>query len=101
MKVISLSGGAKNAHQTFTVNLDNNYLEFSLNYVSYTDQPCWNLDIYRDSVALVSGVILRCGGDMLADYRAGIGQLLLLGKEPTLDNLGTENTLVWIEEVGS
>ena len=45
MQEIPLSGGAANSHQTFSVQLGDNYLDFTLNYVSYTDTQGWSMDI--------------------------------------------------------
>ena len=39
MQEIPLNNGASNSHQTFTVKLGDNVLDFALDYISYTDKP--------------------------------------------------------------
>ena len=99
MEVIPLSAGAANAHQEFTLPLGDSYLDFIVNYASYTDTPAWSMDIYRDGSPLVRGAMLEPGGDVIESYRAGIGRLVFTGKPVTLDNLGIDNALVWVEDV--
>lgn len=99
MELIPLAAGAANAHQEFTLQLGDNYLDFSLNYISYTDTPAWSMDIYRDGTPLVLGAMLEPGCDVIESYRAGIGRLVFTGKPVTLDNLGIDNALTWVEDV--
>lgn len=98
MNVIPLAAGAANAHQEFAIQLGDSYLEFALNYISYTDVPAWSMDIYRDGSALVMGAMLEPGCDVIANYDAGVGRLVFTGKPVTLDNLGIDNRLVWVED---
>lgn len=98
MKVIPLSGGAKNAHQTFSVLLGDRELTMRLDFMAYIDVPSWNLTIEEDEEVLVEGLLLRCGCDMIAPYQLGLGKLVIVGEEPTLDNLGVTNELVWVAE---
>ncbi len=98
MKDIPLSHGAENAHQEFSLQLGDNYLDFRINYVSYTDTPAWSMDILRDGTPLVLGAMLVPGADVTASYRANIGRFVFVGDEVTLDNLGVNNNLVWVEE---
>ena len=98
MQEIPLSGGAANSHQEFNVQLGDNYLKFVLNYVTYTDTPGWSLDIVSDGTNIVSGAMLVPGCDIVQNYRAGIGRLIFVGSEPTIDNLGVDNHLVWVSE---
>lgn len=95
---IPLTGGAANAHQQFSANINNQYLTFTLNYVSYVDTPGWSMDIRRDGLPLVLGAMLVPGADVIAPYRAGIGRFVFSGAEPTLDNLGSANNLTWVAE---
>lgn len=98
MKVIPLTGGAKNAHQSFSVLLGDHELTFRLDFMGYIDVPSWNLTIEEDEEVLVEGLLLRCGCDILGPYQLGLGKLVMIGEEPTLDNLGTTNQLVWVAE---
>lgn len=98
MQTIPLSNGAINAHQRFSVQLAGSLLRFEINYVSYLDDPAWSMDIYRDGTPLVRGAMLEPGCDVIQHYGAGIGRLVFIGKEVTLDNLGVDNTLVWVNE---
>ena len=99
MELIPLAVGAANAHQEFTLQLGGNYLDFTLNYISYTDNPAWSMDIYRDGSPLVLGAMLEPGCDVIDGYGAGIGRLVFTGKPVTLDNLGIDNALTWVEDV--
>jgi len=88
---IPLQNGAINAHQKFNIQLGDYLLDFTVNYVgSYADTSGWSMDISQDGSPLVSGAMLVPGCDVIANYGAGIGLLL--------DNLGTANHLVWVEE---
>lgn len=98
MQEIPLSGGAANSHQTFSCQLGDNYLDFTLNYVTYTDTPGWSLDIVSDGTSIVSGAMLVPGCDIIQNYRAGIGRLIFVGEPVTIDNLGVDNHLVWVNE---
>jgi hypothetical protein len=98
MQEIPLLAGAANAQQAFTVQLGTNLLRFELHYISYTDTPAWSLDIFRDGTALVLGAMLESGCDIIANCRADIGSLVFVGDNPTLDNLGINNSLVYVEQ---
>lgn len=98
MQEIPLSNGPANAHQQFSLQLGDKYLDFEVNYISYTDTPAWSLDIYRDGTALVLGAMLVPGADVINGYRADIGRFVFVGDEVTLDNLGLNNHLVWVSE---
>lgn len=95
---IQLSNGSANAHQTFSVELGGKYLSFELNYLSYLELPGWTVNILRDGTPIVTGAMLVPGIDIVANYRADIGMLLFVGDEPTLDNLGIDNHLLWVSE---
>lgn len=95
---IPLLNGSANAHQGFSVELGQQYLTFSVNYLSYLDTPGWSVDVSRDGTPLISGAMLVPGADIAANYRAGIGLLIFVGDEPTLNNLGVDNHLLWVSE---
>lgn len=95
MITIPLNGGAASAHQTFSMQLGDNYLDFRLNYITRTGQ--WCLDISLDGVALIAGGMLEPSAELTAFTDADIGRLLFYGEQPTLDNLGLTNWLVWVD----
>ncbi len=96
MITIPLKSGATNAHQTLNIQLGDNFLEFTLNYVTLFG-PAWSVDIRREGELLVAGAMLEPGADIIETYSADIGKLYFFGAEVTLDNLGKDNTLVWDE----
>ncbi len=98
IREIPLEGGAQNAHQTISVMLAENDITLRLNFQPYVDDPVWCMDVLRKDSLLVAGICLRCGCDLLGPYQLGIGKLVVIGDEPTLDNLGKTNQLVWISE---
>lgn len=98
MQEIPLSNGSANAHQEFTLQLGDNYLDFQINYISYTDTPAWTMSILRDGTPLVLGAMLVPGADVTSGYTANIGRFVFVGDEVTLDNLGKDNHLVWVSE---
>ncbi len=96
MITIPLQGGSVNAHQTFSIQLGENFLEFRLNYITRFDQ--WSLDILREGESLIAGAMLVSGAEITKNFNADIGRLLFVGDEVTLDNLGRSNKLVWDDE---
>ncbi len=96
MITIPLLAGPANAHQHFSMQLGNNFLDFEVNYLSYLDYPAWCLNIYRDGTPLVLGAMLEPGADIIESYQAKIGSLVFTGKQATLDSLGIDNTLTWV-----
>jgi hypothetical protein len=99
MLEIKLKNGAANAHQRFSDQLGDNLIDFEIDYVSYLDSPAWSANIYRDGTRLVAGAMLEPGADIIGPNQLGIGRLVFVGEEVTLTNLGTENQLVWVEDV--
>lgn len=99
MQQITLAAGAANSHQRFSVGLGENLLDFELDFISYTGSPAWSMNIYQDGAPLVLGAMLEPGCDVIQNYRAGIGRLVFTGKSVTLDNLGIDNQLVWVEDI--
>ena len=96
MQTIPLRSGAANAHQRFSIQLGDNLLAFEIDYVSYLDSPAWSMNIRRDGSMLVAGAMLEPGADVVQSYGADIGQFVFVGTEATLDNLGSDNALVWV-----
>ena len=96
MITVPLVGGAVNAHQEFSVQLGDNFLTFKINYI--TRFASWSLDIYREGVLLIAGAMLVPDAEITKNYSAEIGKLYFVGTEPTLDNLGLSNTLVWSDD---
>ena len=97
MNLIPLEGGPQNAHQTFSVELAGRDITFKLDWCGYVDFPFWNLDILERGLPLVLGLKVVPGCDLVEPYKLGLGKLVLVGEEPTLDNLGIDNQLVWID----
>lgn len=97
MKEITLTGGASNARQSFTSSLNGREITFTLYWCGYVDSPFWNLDLTEAGKVVVSGLVLHPGVDLLAPYQLGLGRLIFVGKEATLDNLGERNHLVYLE----
>jgi len=98
MVEIPLVGGAGNTHQTFSAILGGVELSFKLDYLAYFESPAWNMTLGKGNEVLVEGLLLKCGCDMLAPYQFGLGALVLAGNDPTMNNLGVENTLYWLSE---
>lgn len=102
MITIPLVNGAENAHQVFSVQLGDNFLTFTLNFVtrSLTDDnfAAWVVDIEREGELLIAGAPLSPGTNIVENYDLGIGRLVFVGDTPTLNNLGESNSLVWEDE---
>jgi len=94
---IPLSNGSANAHQQFSLQLGDNYLDFEINYITYTDTEAWSMNIKQDGTPLVLGAMLVPGTDVVTGYRANVGRFVFVGDEVTLDNLGVANHLLWVE----
>lgn len=104
--VIPISGGEANANQEISVQLGDNYVDLSIRYLQYNQ---WVMDVLPNGETslpthvvngeefIFSAVFLQGGMDMLSVYNVSnqFGQLFLVGEEPTLDNLGSENKLIW------
>jgi len=90
---IPLQGGAVNSHQVFTAQLGENLIEFDLNYVQ-TGQ--WVVNLKREGITLAEGIMLEPNADIIGLYDLGIGSLVFIGADTTLDNLGLENQLIWV-----
>ena len=97
MMTIPTLSGASNAHQIFTILLGDNLLQFTLNYVTIAG-PAWSVDISREGVTLISGAMLEPNAVITDNYEADIGRLVFVGSDVTLDNLGIDNSLVWVSD---
>lgn len=93
---IPLQGGSVNAHQQLTVQLGSNLLEFHLNFLQSGQ---WSVNIFREGILLCAGAMLEPNCDIIAAWnlQEDIGQLVFTGLETTLDNLGIDNKLTWVE----
>ncbi len=94
MNEIPLTGGAVNAHQQLSVQLGDNLIEFELNYLQSGQ---WSCNLLLEGVTLAAGAMLEPNADIIKAYQLDIGQLIFIGSDTTLDNLGTDNKLIWIE----
>ena len=92
---IPLQGGARNAHQTLSVQLGENFVELRINYITRFDT--WTMDVVLGGATKIAGAMLLPSADVSASHRAGLGRFLFIGERPTLDNLGDENKLVWFD----
>ena len=97
MITIPLLNGANNAHQQFTFQLGDNFLQFTVNFVTLAG-PSWSVDISREGVELISGAMLEPNAIITDNYNADIGRLIFVGDDVTLDNLGVDNKLVWLSD---
>lgn len=97
MITLPLRSGASNAHQVFSIQLGDNFLEFTLNYITVFG-PAWSVDIRREGELLVAGAMLEPGAILTESYNAGIGKLYFEGEDVTLDNIGKDNRLVWVSD---
>lgn len=93
---IPLRNGSVNSHQAFSMRLGDNFLNFEINYLSYLDVEGWSINIYRDGTPLVLGGMLEAGSEINKSYPPGIGRFIFVGENPTIDNLGVANSLVWV-----
>lgn len=106
-KTMPLSGGISNASYTQYVTLGDYSLQLNVNY---QQNGQWYMDVIADGDVgdvpvttidevdyIAMGVMLEGGADIISMY--GItntfGQLFFVGDEATLDNLGSDNSLVW------
>ena len=90
---IPLQGNA--AHQKFSMQLGERFFDFELNYI--TRFGGWALDIYEEEALLIAGAKLEPNVDLTALFDLGMGRLLFVGSEPTFENLGINNSLVWVD----
>lgn len=95
-QLIPLQGGAVNAHQTINVQLGDNFVDITFDYRTIIEQ--WSVKIEQDGNILVPSVMLEPNINILQHYpdlAVSIGAIYFTGLEATLDNLGSDNNLVW------
>lgn len=97
--IIPLTSGSVNAHQTFEIQLGDNLVQFDINYK--TTLNAWAVDLLIAGVRVVNGAMLEPGSDIIANWNLDktLGRLVFTGDEPTIDNIGTANFLVWVPPV--
>lgn len=106
-KIIPLVGGESNANYSLLVDLGDYSYEFILHY---QQNGQWSLDVVADGDVgdistitidnkkyLVMGAMLEGGSDIISEHMISgdFGQLFFFGEDATLDNLGSDNKLVW------
>lgn len=97
MNVIELEGGADRAHQTFDITLKEKLLSFSINW--NTTNEYWSVDIFDGDTNIIYGMALMPNCEISKPYNADIGgSLFFIGEQPTLENLGQSNYLIWVED---
>ena len=90
-EMISLEGAT--AYYTFNVELANLVALVTLNWV--TTKGFYKVSITIDNEEVVRGKGLHPDIDLLKSTELAIGKLYLEGAEPTLDNIGIDNRLVY------
>ncbi len=95
--VIPVEGGAINAHQQIEVQLGENLTTINLDYIHSTKQ--WAMQLSVDGEVIVAGAMLEPETDIIQAWHIWptFGRMVIVGEDPTLDNLGIANSLVWIE----
>lgn len=96
LQEIPLTGGSANSHQEFSVQLGARFLSCKLHYLTLSGQ--WSLDLYENETPLAVGLMLESNANLLEAYDLDIGSLYFVGDEATLDNIGIDNSLVWIDD---
>lgn len=97
IKGVPLIGGVDNTNYKFSIQLGDNFLQFNVNYLAYAG-PSWSVDIAREGVTLINGAMLEPNAIITDNYDADIGRLVFIGEDVTLDNLGINNTLIWVSD---
>ena len=89
--VIPLQSGR--AYQSFTANLRGRSITFRLHWQTlYGYYLC---GIWEGETPITLGCGLNPGIDLLAGLNETLGSITLEGRQPTVDNLGVENRLIW------
>jgi hypothetical protein len=107
MNIIPLSGTKQYAQYSQYVSLGDYSYELRFSYQQngqwlmyiIADGDVGDIPTYTaDEVTYVAEVMLEGGVDLMACYnvRDTFGQLFFVGEEATLDNLGSDNKLVWV-----
>ena len=94
---IELNGGAANAHQTFTMVLSDRNLNFKLDWNTLNEY--WSLSVFEGETNIIYNMCLlpNCEISRVDPVDIG-GAFFFVGQEPTLDNLGKDNFLIWVED---
>ena len=95
-KEIPIDSGAINAHQSFSVSLNDEIFTFVMHYRTIT--KTWSLTILdEEDNLLFSGVRLVRGCNLLSNFFESekFGGLMISGEEPTIDNIGISSNLIW------
>lgn len=95
MIIVPVRAGARYSHQRFSVQLGDNLVDFRLDWNYLYDRWAVNLDI--EGVRVLSGGILAAGA-AVNRHVEGMGALYFIGDDATVDNLGKNNQLVWVDE---
>ena len=93
MKVINLPSGK--AHFQFDVELSGVRLRVRLDWL--TRWGYYNVTLYRLGAVVARSRALNPDTDLLRGLELGIGSLMLTGAEPTPENLGVKNSLIYSE----
>lgn len=97
--IIQVESGAENANQTFSVNLGGTLYNMDLQYKYFCQ--CWHLTVSTKEKRIITGVRLLKRGNLLEPFfnlDKEFGGLVVIGEEPTLDNLGVSSQIVWYKE---
>lgn len=93
--VFDVEGGAVNAHQQFELQVNNAIYELRLDYLEQVES--WALSVTQEEERLADSVILRGGANLFSTFPklTSVARLYVVGDEPTLNNLGLTNSIVW------
>ena len=92
---IPLQGGVSNSHQILFIQLGERFFEFRVNWRGYISS--WEVDIYIEGELIAAGVSLKPNCEITAAYSALPERIFFTGLEPTIDNLGVDNSMVYYE----
>lgn len=92
---IPLQAGVENSHQVFDVQLGDHLFGFELDYQYLYDRWLVNIDV--DGERLISGSVLAAGS-CLNRSADKYGLIYFIGDDATIDNIGKQNSLVWVEK---
>lgn len=100
--VFDVESGAVNAHQQFELQVNGAVYDLRLDYIEQAGS--WTLSVIQDGERLADGVMLYGGANLFSAFPklTNTARLYVVGDEPTLDNLGVTNSIVWeslLEEV--
>jgi len=85
---------AGQSYLSFTVTLGGNEYTIKLDW-SYNGEYYRVAMLYENKPLPISGKGLHTGVDILETSRLGIGKLYIRGSEPTIENLGLDNELIY------